>query len=103
MDFYAPLDQVVDLLRSRGRVSYGALKRQFGLDDAYLADLKIELIDAQHLARDENGSILVWIGAAEPPPSLLRPSAPHAPQPALQEAGGIHIKLSLSSWTCCLQ
>jgi hypothetical protein len=42
-------------------VSYGALKRQVGLDDAYLDDLKVELIDAQHLARDENSSILVWL------------------------------------------
>jgi hypothetical protein len=38
MDFYAGLDQVVDLLRSRGRVSYRSLKRQFALDDAYLDD-----------------------------------------------------------------
>ena len=29
MGFEAVLDQVVDLLRSRGRVSYRALKRQF--------------------------------------------------------------------------
>ena len=42
MDFYALLDQVVDLLRSRGRVSYRALQRHFGLDDAYLDDLKVE-------------------------------------------------------------
>jgi len=69
----------VDLLRSRGRVSYEALKRLFGLDDAYLDDLKVELSDAQHLARDENGSILAWIGAAETPPSLLLPSTQHAP------------------------
>ena len=60
-------------------MSYGALKRQFGLDDACLDDLKVELIDAQHLARDENGSILAWIGAAETPPSLLLPSTQHAP------------------------
>jgi hypothetical protein len=43
MDFYAVLDQVVNLLRSRGRVSYRALKRQFALDDALLAVLKAEL------------------------------------------------------------
>ena len=42
MDFYAMLDQVVDLLRRRGRVSYRALKRQFALDDELLADLKAE-------------------------------------------------------------
>ena len=34
MDFYAVLDQVLDLLRQRGRVTYKDLKRQFGLDDA---------------------------------------------------------------------
>jgi hypothetical protein len=34
MDFYAVLDQVLDLLRQRGRVTYNALKRQFELDDA---------------------------------------------------------------------
>ena len=49
MDFYDVLDRVVDLLRSRGRVSYRALKRQFGLDDAYLEDLKVELSKASGL------------------------------------------------------
>jgi len=86
MDFYALLDQVVDLLRKRGRVSYRALQRHFGLDDAYLDDLKVELIDAQHLARDENGNILVWIGGVETPPSPPSPFSPHAPRPAMQEA-----------------
>jgi class 3 adenylate cyclase len=80
MDFYALLDQVVDLLLSRGRVSYRALQRHFGLDDAYLDDIRVELIDAQHMARDENGSILVWIGGPE------TPSSPHAPQPAMPAA-----------------
>ena len=42
MDFYGVLDQVVDLPRSRRRVSYRALKRQFDLDDAYLDDLKAD-------------------------------------------------------------
>jgi hypothetical protein len=42
MDFYTVLDQVVDLLRRRGRVSYRALKRQFALDDELLADLTAE-------------------------------------------------------------
>ena len=32
MDFYAALDEVVELLRSRGRVSYRALKEHLGLD-----------------------------------------------------------------------
>ena len=62
MDFYAILDQVVDLLRQRQRVTYRALKVQFQLDDEALEALKEELIDAQHLATDEMGRILVWIG-----------------------------------------
>src|SRR5262249_7740677 len=71
MDFYAVLDQVIELLRSRGRVTYGALKLQFGLDNEQLEVLKDELIAAQRLARDEEGRILVWVGEqASPPPSL---------------------------------
>lgn len=34
MDFYALLDQIVDLLRSRQRVTYRTLKRQFNLEGA---------------------------------------------------------------------
>ena len=34
MDFYAVLDQLIALLRQRGRVTYRALQRQFQLDDA---------------------------------------------------------------------
>ena len=36
MRFYEILDQVVDLLRRRGRVTYRALKREFQVDDAFL-------------------------------------------------------------------
>ena len=34
MDFVAVLDQVITLLRQRGRLTYRTLKRQFELDDA---------------------------------------------------------------------
>src|SRR5262249_26294410 len=83
MDFYAVLDQVIELLRRRGRVTYGALKLQFGLDDEQLAVLKDEIIAAQRLARDEDGRILVWIGEqASPPPSLSpEPAAPPTTTP----------------------
>ena len=64
MDFYTILDQVIDLLRQRQRVTYRALQRQFGFDDSYLEDLKAELIDAQRLAVDEEGKVLVWTGDA---------------------------------------
>jgi class 3 adenylate cyclase len=62
MQFYEVLDQVLALLQREGRVSYRALKRQFGLDDDYLEDLKVEIIDAKRLAADEDGKVLVWTG-----------------------------------------
>ena len=62
MNFDEILTQITELLQRQGRVSYGALKRRYSLDDDYLQDLKDELIDAQHLAADEDGKILVWIG-----------------------------------------
>src|SRR4029453_3144824 len=75
MDFYAVLDQVLDLLRQRGRVTYNALKRQFGLDEACLQDLKDEIIVAQRLAVDEADKVLVWTGdAAAPPPPATDPA-----------------------------
>jgi class 3 adenylate cyclase/predicted ATPase len=60
MDFYAVLDQVVALLQQRKRVTYGALKLQFQLEDEHLQVLKEELIDGQQVAVDEGGKVLVW-------------------------------------------
>lgn len=65
MDFYEILNQIIDLLRSRGRVTYRALKRQFDLDDDFLEDLKEEIIDAQRVTVEEDSKILVWTGATE--------------------------------------
>jgi class 3 adenylate cyclase len=62
MDFFEILDQVIDLLRRRGRVTYRALQLQFRLDDTSLAVLKEELIKAQRVAVDENHEVLVWVG-----------------------------------------
>ena len=62
MDFLDVVDQVVTLLRSRGRITYRALKRQFTLDDDVLEDLKAEIISGQRLAVDEDGTVLVWTG-----------------------------------------
>ena len=56
--------QVVELLQREGRVAYRVLKRQFALDDEYLEDLKADLIDAKRVAVDEDGKVLVWIGAS---------------------------------------
>jgi class 3 adenylate cyclase/tetratricopeptide (TPR) repeat protein len=66
MDFYALLDQIVDLLRSRQRITYRTLKRQFNLDDAALEDLKEELLFAHPQLADEDGRGLVWTSDAGP-------------------------------------
>jgi class 3 adenylate cyclase/tetratricopeptide (TPR) repeat protein len=63
MTFEELLDQAMAMLQRRGRVTYRALKRQFDLDDDYLEDLKAELIEAQQVAVDEGGTVLVWTGA----------------------------------------
>ena len=76
--FYEVLDQVVALLQQRGRVTYRALKREFQVDDAFLEDLKAELITAQRLAIDEQGEVLVWAGEADIPPALQEDVPPPA-------------------------
>src|SRR5713101_7094516 len=63
MTFDEVLEQVRELLQSKSRVAYRALKRRFALDDEYLEDLKAELIDAEHVAHDEDGKVLVWTSA----------------------------------------
>src|SRR2546428_52476 len=72
------LDQAIAMLQRRGRLTYGALKRQFQLDDAYLEDVKAELIEGQRVAVDEDGRVLVWTGGA----AVLPLTALSAPQPA---------------------
>src|SRR3989454_315192 len=76
MDFVAVVDQVSALLRQRGRVAYRTLKRQFQLDDEALEDLKIELIDSQRVAIDEQGTVLVWTGEAASSPAPAAAPAP---------------------------
>lgn len=82
MEFFEILAQVLALVEREGRVSYRALKRQFALDDDYIEDLKSEIIDAKRLAVDEDGKVLVWMGAAPVLSaesrvlSLPQPSAP---------------------------
>ena len=65
MKFSEMIDQASEFLRRRERVSYRALKREFDLDDESLEDLKAELIDAQRIAVDEDGKVLVWLRPGE--------------------------------------
>jgi class 3 adenylate cyclase/predicted ATPase len=93
MTFDDILAHILALLQRQGRVSYGALKRRFHLDDAYLDDLKAELIDAQRRAVDENGRVLVWSGAANTPavPPASPPAQPAAQPPQAAEAERRHL------------
>src|SRR5712691_6157830 len=77
MDFYDILDQVIALLKQRGRASYRALKVQFQLDDESLEALKEELLYT-HAVVDDQGRGLVWTGDVEgtidtpaPPPQAI--------------------------------
>jgi class 3 adenylate cyclase/tetratricopeptide (TPR) repeat protein len=79
MEFDDILAEIVALLQRQGRVAYGALKRRYKLDDAYLDDLKTELIEAQRLAVDENGRILVWVGEHSAASAPVDSSAAPAP------------------------
>jgi class 3 adenylate cyclase/tetratricopeptide (TPR) repeat protein len=69
MTFEEILEQAIAMLQRRGRLTYRALKRQFDLDDAYLDDLKHEIIEGQRLAVDEQGTVLVWTGEAASAPA----------------------------------
>jgi TOMM system kinase/cyclase fusion protein len=81
MTFEEILDQAIAMLQRRGRLTYGALKRQFQLDDAYLEDLKAELIEGQRLAADEDGRVLVWTGGVSTPPESVASPPPHQEEP----------------------
>jgi class 3 adenylate cyclase/tetratricopeptide (TPR) repeat protein len=80
MGFYEILDQILALLKSRGRVTYRALKREFNLDDAFIEDLKAEILYAQHPIIEEDGRGLVWTEHTPPgdrDPMPLSYTPPH--------------------------
>jgi hypothetical protein len=83
MDDYEELvAKVTVLLQREKRVPYRVLKRRFDLDDEYIEDLKMDLIEAKRLARDENDRILVWVGEAGSAEALPPSSPPSTSVPA---------------------
>ncbi|MBI3801224.1 MAG: AAA family ATPase [Deltaproteobacteria bacterium] len=106
MTFEEVLDQVQALLQQEKRVSYRALKLRFSIDDDYIEGLKDELIHAKRVAVDEEGKVLVWVGASPvqssefkvqsstQPPTVVsskfqvvsspQPPAPQIPNPELR-------------------
>jgi class 3 adenylate cyclase/tetratricopeptide (TPR) repeat protein len=83
MTFEEIVDQALAMLQRRGRVAYRTLKRQFNLEEDALEDLKAELIDAQRIAADEDGNVLVWTGgtASLPTPAAAPERAPRTYTP----------------------
>ena len=82
MTFDDVLEQALEMLRRRGRVSYRALKVQFQLDDDVLALLRDDIVEVHQLARDQEGMMLVWTGDTETLVSPARPASVPAPPPA---------------------
>jgi class 3 adenylate cyclase len=82
MTFEEVLNQTMALLQRQGRVSYRALKRQFDLDEAYVEDVKLELIEVHQVAVDQDNTMLVWTGGvAAPPLPAAAPAADRVRQP----------------------
>src|SRR5262249_10582356 len=82
VDLYAVLDQVVELVRQRKRITYRLLQRQFGLDEATLEDLKAELFFAYPQITDADGHGLIWTEDADvtSAPAHAAPPVPQRPQ-----------------------
>jgi class 3 adenylate cyclase len=87
MDFYEVLNEVVVLLQQHGRVSHRALKRQFGLDDDFIKDLKEELLYAHASAVQADDRGFIWIGdtASDPTPIRRSPTREKTDAPAPEQ------------------
>ena len=88
MDLYEVLDQVVDLVRQRKRITYRLLQRQFALDEATLEDLKAELFFAHPQIADADGRGLIWTGDADVTPAPT-PTPAHATPPVPQQVASL--------------
>src|SRR5215813_13216395 len=82
MKFSEIVDQARALLQRTGKVTYGVLRREFALDDEALEDLKEQFINAEEVAIDRDGRMLVWKGenapaapVSSPPPQLQSPAS----------------------------
>ncbi len=74
MKFHEVLESTITLLKSRGRVSYRSLKREFDIGDEFIEDIKDELTHTLRVAHDDGGTMLVWNDASAITPA----SAPAA-------------------------
>ncbi len=89
MSLYDVLDQVINLLQQRGRVSYRALKREFNLDDDFIEDLKEEISYVHESAVKADDRGFTWAGETEttPKPTSQPDKTPSPePQPVVEQA-----------------
>jgi class 3 adenylate cyclase len=84
MTFDEVLDQVRELLQQRGRVTYRSLKLRYQLDDELLAGVTDELIKAERVAAEEDGDVLVWVGASPVSGSTFQVSGSQPLAPSTQ-------------------
>ncbi len=100
MSFLDTVAKAKTHLRENGRVSLGALKLEFDLDNARLESLIEELVDVQQVAARE-GKVLSWIGVAQPEASTAEPERRVPPAasanlaPARQPADAEHRQLTV--------
>ena len=78
------VEQTSDLLRRKGRMSYGALKIAFDLDDAGLEALKEELLFSQPQVAELDGRGLVWSDDQAPITEELSPTTSPVPSPVTE-------------------
>ena len=74
MKFTDIVDAAKTLLQRKSRITYRGLAREFDLDAATLQDLIDELIDAERVAIDEGGKVLIWAGPADAVASAAAPA-----------------------------
>ncbi len=91
MTFDEILEQAIEMLQRRERLTYRTLKRQFQLDDEALEDLKFELIEGQRLATDENGTVLIWTGDTASGQAVVSQPAQTTQQPAAQQQPSLQV------------
>ena len=96
MTFDEILEQIIALMKRQGRVSYSALRRRFEIDDAYLNDLKDELLFAYPVT-DENDRGLVWTGETEASPVMASQPAQPESQPVIEQAQTTSVESSPAS------
>ncbi len=90
MTFDEVLDQVRELLQRRGRATYRSLKLRYQLDDELLAGVTDELIKAERVAADEDGNVLVWVGAS--PVSHSEFQIPRSSQPPASQTANAGLR-----------